>query len=307
MSALMIGATLLDTKGKPLSGLEPGMSNPSTLTYKRGGTSRNVAENLARYGVPTRLITAVGNDTIGRWLLEETESAGVELVHTRIIDAAPTGTYIAILDEDGTLSVALDDTRVMEHVTPQLVYQNRALIRDAAIVFIDGSLTADTIETTVRLTRKYDIPLVFDPSSARLAHKFVPHLADVTLAVPNELEVAALTGVDYAGYDPIVSQRAAHHLRQQGVKIGVVTLSDYGLVYATANEGGYIPPAYTEIVDSTGTGDAITAAIMLGLLEDLPISECMRLGAAAGGLTVQTDDTVVPGLSLDMLYDHLHA
>ena len=44
---------------------------------------------------------------------------------------------------------------------------------------------------------------------------------------------------------------------------------------------------------------------MYGLLNDMPALECIRLGAAAASLTVQTSHTVVPNLSLDMLYDHL--
>ena len=78
-----------------------------------------------------------------------------------------------------------------------------------------------------------------------------------------------------------------------------------GLNYATTDEIGYIPPSHAKFVDSTGTGDAVTAAIMFGLLNDLPIVEAIRLGAAAAAITLQTNETVVPDLSLDMLYDHL--
>jgi pseudouridine kinase len=59
------------------------------------------------------------------------------------------------------------------------------------------------------------------------------------------------------------------------------------------------------MVDTTGTGDAVTAAIMFGMINGLPTIECMRLGAAAASLTLHSSDTVVPDLSLDMLYEHL--
>jgi pseudouridine kinase len=97
----------------------------------------------------------------------------------------------------------------------------------------------------------------------------------------------------------------AMRLVNMGVDHVVVTLSDFGLDYATGDEVGYIPPTYSKKVDTTGTGDAVTAAVMYGMLSELPIIECMRLGAAAASLTLQTTETVVPDLSLDMLYDHL--
>ena len=69
---LVIGATLLDVKGKPDSGLEPGTSNPGHIRRTRGGTARNVAENLGRLGLEVVLLTAVGDDDTGRYLLEPT-------------------------------------------------------------------------------------------------------------------------------------------------------------------------------------------------------------------------------------------
>jgi pseudouridine kinase len=41
------------------------------------------------------------------------------------------------------------------------------------------------------------------------------------------------------------------------------------------------------------------------MINDLPTIESIRLGAAAASINLQTNDTVVPDLSLDMLYDHL--
>lgn len=302
---LVIGATLLDTKGKPLAGLAPGTSNPAVIRSTRGGGARNVAENLARLGANVQLITAVGDDETGLHLLEQTVEAGVHLDHVQVVEGKNTGSYIALLEQDGLLSVALDDVSVMQAITPAYLNQRRALFRSASMIMVDGSLTEATLKTAVRLARKYNVPLCADPSSARLAHKLRPYIADLHLVVPNEVEVAVLCEEEFVEYDPEESLRLARRLVAMGVKIAVVTLSDYGLDYATFDETGYIPPSYSRIVDSTGTGDAVTAAIMFGLLNDLPVIEAIRLGAAAASLTLQTSHTVVPDLSLDMLYDHL--
>jgi pseudouridine kinase len=138
-----------------------------------------------------------------------------------------------------------------------------------------------------------------------LAHRLRPLLSELHLVVPNEVEAAALTEVEFAGYDPDASLEVALLMNRMGVRTVIVTLSDFGLVYATSDETGYIPARYSQMVDSTGTGDALTAATIFGLINDLPTIEAIRLGAAAASLTLQTGETVVPELSLDMLYDHL--
>jgi len=302
---LVIGATLLDMKGKPLAGLEPGTSNPSAIRFTRGGTARNVAENLARLGADVVLISAVGDDIIGKQLVTRTAESGVNVEHVITVSDKSTGAYMALLEDDGALSVAMDDVRVMEVITPQYLETCEALFSEAVMVVMDGSLLPETMARVAAMAQQYAIPLCADPSSARLAYKLRPYLSHLFLVVPNEAEAAELCQVDYDGYDPDVSLEMARQLVRLGVANVVVTLSDFGLDYVTSDSTGYIPPSYSEKVDSTGTGDAVTAAVIFGVLNDLPLLECVRLGAAAASLTLQTNETVVPDLSLDLLYDHL--
>ncbi len=302
---LVVGGTLMDVKGKPISGIEPGTSNPARIRTSRGGTARNVAENLACLGAEVTLISAVGDDSIGRQLLQQTAEAGVNVEEVLVVPGARTGTYIAVLEEDGSLAMALDDVGVMEMVTPQYLNQRRSLFRDAAMVIFDGGLLPKSMKTVIRLAGQFEKPISADPSSTRLAHRLLPYLPQLHLVVPNEREAAVLCRRPFTGHDLEAGQQLALQLMQQGVEIAVVTLANFGLVYAAPDEYGYIPPRYSQVVDSTGTGDALTAAIVFGMLNDLPVTDCMRLGAAAAGLTLQTNETVVPGLSLDMLYEHL--
>lgn len=302
---LVIGATLLDSRGKPNAGLAPNMSNPAHIRVTRGGTARNVAENLGKLGASVRLVSAVGNDLIGLRLVSQTAESGVDTEFVQVMDGENTGAYIAVLEENGALSVAMDDVRVLRHITPGYLDRHRSLFKEADMVMMDGSLTLDAMATVVRLCSKYDKLLCADPSSARLAFKLRPFLNNLHLVVPNEMEAAELCEVDFDGHDPETSLDLARCLVGKGVANVVVTLANFGLDYATASETGYIPANYSEMVDATGTGDAVTAAIMFGMLNDLPPIEAIRLGAAAASLTLQTAETVVPDLSLDMLYDHL--
>jgi pseudouridine kinase len=302
---LVIGATLLDSRGKPNAGLEPNTSNPSQIRVTRGGTARNVAENLGRLGTEVQLISVVGGDLIGQHLLKQTTASGVDIEWVQVVEGENSGAYIAILEENGELAVALDDVRVLRHITPGYLNRHRSLFKEADMVMMDGSLTEDAMATVVRLCKKYDKPLCADPSSARLAFKLRPFLSQLHLVVPNEVEAAELCEVDYDGSDPEASLDLARCLVGKGVRNVVVTRADFGLDYATTGETGNIPANYSEMVDSSGTGDAVTAAIIFGMLNDLPPIQAIRLGAAAASQTLQTAETVVPNLSLDMLYNHL--
>jgi pseudouridine kinase len=91
----------------------------------------------------------------------------------------------------------------------------------------------------------------------------------------------------------------------EGVEIALVTMAEFGVGYATAETSGHIPAIQTDVVDPTGAGDAQTAAVLFGLLNGIPLDESVRLGASAAALTLRTPGSVVPGLSLERLYDEL--
>jgi pseudouridine kinase len=130
-----------------------------------------------------------------------------------------------------------------------------------------------------------------------------PYLPELLLVTPNAAEAEALCGVAVTGRES--GLEAAHRLVSLGVQIAIVTLGATGLVYATSQESGHVPAIECDIVDFTGAGDSLTAGVVFGLLNDLPIDEAVRLGTSAAALTLQSRETVCPTLSLERLYDQL--
>ena len=74
----MVGGANIDIEGRLHGQLLFADSNPGKTSRSPGGVGRNIAENLARLEIPTRLITALGRDHNGTWLHDETVSAGVD-------------------------------------------------------------------------------------------------------------------------------------------------------------------------------------------------------------------------------------
>jgi len=61
---VVIGGINVDIKSRVDAPLVMATSNPGTTTVTAGGVGRNIAESLARLGVRTSLISAVGDDAI---------------------------------------------------------------------------------------------------------------------------------------------------------------------------------------------------------------------------------------------------
>jgi len=125
------------------------------------------------------------------------------------------------------------------------------------------------------------------------------------MMTPNLMEAAVLWGRSSLTYTPETALSAAQYLLEHGVRIAVVTLGVHGLAYASGSDRGLIPAIRTEVVDETGAGDALTAGVIFGLLNEVPLDEALRLGVSAASLTLRSRETVVKELSQELLYDQL--
>lgn len=300
---LVVGAAGIDSKGRASEPLKLHSSTPGTVRVSVGGVARNVADNLTRLGVRAVLLSAIGNDGSGRRILNNAQEVGIHTEHLIISDDHHTAAYLAILDENGNLVMSVDDMAILELITPQVISRHRRLIKEAAMVVIDSNLSETAIAMLMKVATRYNVPVCADPTSTGLAPRLKPHLPNIYMITPNVPEAETLSGCTIQNEDDALN--AALVLVSQGVKIAIITLAEAGVVYASASDSGYVPAVPTELVDTTGASDALTATVVFGLLNDIPLDEAVRLGASAAALTLNCTDTVHPDLSLDLLYDQL--
>jgi len=302
---LVIGAAGWDMVGKVKSSLLPHTSNPSQIRLSFGGAARNVAENLLHLGTPVNMLTVVGNDEWGGRLIKAIADAGANVDAVMYSRHYPTGSYLAVLDGEGRLEYGLDDMRVLSELTPDYIHEHEELFEQASLLFLDANLPQKTLRTIVSIAKRARLPICADPTSELLAHKLIPYLPYLRLTVPNSGEASVLCNRKFAPSTRREAINAAKCMVSQGVEIAVITMAELGVCYATSETSGFVPPVRTEIIDPTGAGDALTAAVLFGLLNQMPIDDAMRLGVAAASLTLAYRGAVVPDLSLEKIYDQL--
>jgi pseudouridine kinase len=301
---LVIGAASIDTKGRAEKEIQSGTSTPGAIRVSVGGVGRNIAENLARLGEAVVLLTAVGDDDSGRRLLHQAAECGIDVSHVLVTASHRSAAYIAVFDRIGELVLSIDDMVInQELITPDFVYRRRRLFRDAKMIVLDANLSPATLRTIFGLASRYGLPVCADPTTASLAPRLRRWLGRLKLIAPNAAEAEALCGLRVVDRESALV--AAHKLQSLGVEIAIVTLGATGLVYSTSHESGHVPAVECEPVDLTGAGDALTAALVFGLLHEFPIDDAVRLGVSAAALTLECRETVCPGLSLERLYDQL--
>ena len=121
---MVVGGVNVDIIGFPNATLLPRDSNPGRVKISLGGVGRNIAENLVKLGVYTRLISAIGDDIHGHKILDEARLIGLDMQDSLILQE-PTSTYMAVLDEKGDMNVAISHMDAIEKISIDFIRQRR--------------------------------------------------------------------------------------------------------------------------------------------------------------------------------------
>ncbi len=307
---VVVGGAVMDVKARSSAPLDPATSNPGEVDTDPGGVGRNIAENLARLGTPTHLVAAVGSDSFGEALLAHTRGAGVQLDHV-VTGSRPTGTYLAVLDHDGDLSVAVSDMSATDALTVADIEPARSLIQNCDLLVVDGNIPIEVATWLCDIARSGDVPVVIEPVSVVKARRLRPLLTPgrpVLAVTPNIAELAALVDHDVADTIPEIS-RATTELHALGVRHVWVRRGARGSLLSSApdvsaaNAGASRPTVTTntavsaDVVDVTGAGDSMTAGFVHALLRDDDAVSAAAFGQATAALTTESAHTVRPDLT----------
>ena len=287
----VVGGANTDICGRPAQALVRHDSAPGQVSVRHGGVGRNIACDLARLGLRTRFVTALGDDGFGASVAEGCRSCGVDMSLTRIVPGARSPVYLYLSDEKGEMDAAVSDMEVMAALTPAYLRAHLSELDESDAVVLDGNLPEETIAF---LCKKLRAPIVADPVSTAKAPRFASVLGRLAAIKPNLLEARALTGEQ----NP---EDCADALLRSGVGSVFLSLGAKGLLAASGEERVLLPCEKTELVSATGAGDAATAAIVWATVRGLGLAAAARAAVMAGAIAAASEEASPPLLRAENL------
>jgi 2-dehydro-3-deoxygluconokinase len=285
---------------------EPGPVRAArTWTRAIGGAESNVAVHLARLGVRSRWVGAVGDDAFGGAVLDAVGGAGVDVTAVRVDPERPTGLYVKEAAAGGSPVRYYRRGSAASAMGPDTL--DRLNRDDTALVHVSGITAAlsDTCLELMRavLARPRAVPVSFDlnwrPALWRDRDPSVlrelADAADIVLAGSDEARAVWGTG------DP-----DALRALLPGPKTLVVK---HGARGATVVEDGtttFQPGLRVDVVEPVGAGDAFAAGYLAAHLAGEPPARRLRVGhlqAAAALLTREDVGEPLPAAVTAALLD----
>jgi dehydrogluconokinase len=275
---------------------QPGdLAHVGQFEKRIAGADSNVAIGLARLGFNVAWLSRVGNDSLGRFVVDSLQGEGVSCQHVSVDPLHPTGFQLKSLELDGADPVVEYFRRgsAASHLCVGDIDPSLLQARHLHATGIPAALSDSCRELSRELMRRMrnaGRSVSFDPNLrpslwpnearmitevnrlARLAHWVFPGLAEGRL----------LTGY------PDAPDIAAFYL-DQGVEAVVIKLGPEGAYYRTQTDQGVVAGvSVVEVVDTVGAGDGFAVGVISALLEHHDIAQAVARGNWIGSLAVQS-------------------
>ncbi|TFG61410.1 MAG: hypothetical protein E4H36_10485 [Spirochaetales bacterium] len=175
-------------------------------------------------------------------------------------------------------------------------------MRFCSHIIVDVNLERETLGSIARLKAEGGALLAAEPVSVAKAEKLLGLPCPADLITPNLDELTALAG--YPVHTAGDMETACRGLSARFNHI-LVTLGREGAYHfdAAAGRGKRYPAYKAEITDATGAGDSFTGGVVYALAAGFSMDECIRTGMAAAVLSLESEQTVCGGISLESVRD----
>jgi ribokinase len=244
-----------------------------------GGSASITAAGLARLGVRTALLTAIGHDVFGAVTRQAITSRGVELREVERDEEIPTGISV-ILSEPGDKAILTLPGTIPSLRPEDITDEHLAGVRHlhVASLYLQPQLASGLAGVFARARSKgvtTSLDTNWDPAGKWESIGAILEHTDVFL--PNANELRAVTG------RTDLDEAAA------GLKNTTVVMKDgeHGARAWWTGNSATTPGHAVEVVDTTGAGDSFNAGFLAARLQGADIEEALRWAVAAGSLSTR--------------------
>lgn len=265
---------------------EGGLITTEGIELTIGGCAANVSTDLAKVDVSVALVGCVGNDPLGRNVLAELRSNGVNCDAVRESETAQTATTMVV-------NIQGQDRRFIHAVGANTELSGAevsdALLENARVLYVGGfglnpELSGDNVRALFERAQQRSVTTILDVvlDDVEACRTMLKQALPATeIVLPNQDEARLLTDLT----DP---DRQADCFLNWGASAVVVTQGAEGALYRDQHGNRYSQPAFpVDQVDGTGGGDAFASGYIYALLQGASPARCLVYGSAMGASCVR--------------------
>ena len=283
----IIGNVNADIVARPVSALpSPGTEQAvDSIEFRVGGAGAIAALCLARFGIHAALLGRVGNDPLGRVLLDELAAAGVPVDGIGVGGATGICVATEAAGRDRSFLIAPGSVREFSlSQVPDLALSSQQVLVCGYFLIpaLRGGAAAWLLKEVRARGGETLLDTGWDPEGWPAAAKdeILDLLPCVSVFAPNESEALAITGEGRV-------EHAARALQERSGGWCIVKRGVQGSLAVGPERAEFaIDAPRVSVVDTTGAGDAFNAGIVRARLEGLSWEDAVRFATLLASTVV---------------------
>ena len=287
----VVGTVFVDCKGFAANRYVALGRNVGSVRFVHGGVGRNVAENIARLGLPVCLVSSVDNGPIGSDVVDRLNRLGVDNSYLARLDSSGMGMWLAVLDEQGELAGSISQMPDLRGMENMIALRGKELMEECSHIAIELDLNEKITRRVLALARQHNRPVYGLPGNLEIVCAAPDVLNGLACFICNQIELGRLCGEEFAETDlEGVTGRLPRFADENRLQSVVVTLGAQGCVWfdQKTRKTGYQPACKVKVVDTCGAGDAFFAGTLDQLARGLSLEEAVVQGCRVAACTIQS-------------------
>lgn len=292
----IIGGANIDINATPKSPLIKYDSNIGTVNKSLGGVARNIAENLARLDINIEFITAFGNDSDGELLKKSCTDLGISIKNSITVENETTSTYISINDSNNDMYIAIASTDILKNLNCDYFKEKMEELNKSELILLDTNLSEKTLHF---ILSNATAPVFVEAVSSTKALKLKDNLHNIHTLKMNRIEAETLSSIKISDLSSL--KKCTNFFIEHGVSQIFISLGKDGLYFANKNTNLHFPALKTNIINTSGAGDALFSGIIYSFLSNFAIEKSCQIANICAYLTLKVATTVNYNLNIDLI------
>ena len=255
----------------------------SPSLYAPGGKGSNQAVAASRAGAKTTIITRLGNDEIGKQIVDNLDANGIDISNVDMVDGLDNDVAIINVNSSDKDNSIVRKTGAINSFDVDMIEKYKDVLLDSKIVVAQMKIPKEVSVKLIEFCHEHNIPIIITPcrpKKLRISDDNNSELIDkISFITCNKEECFEVFGTD----------DVEECVRRYPNKL-IVTLGGDGLIYNNGSENIHLEPVQTDnIVDTTGCGDTFAGVFATALASGASIDEAIRRGNYAAGMKVSVE------------------
>ncbi|RCK35863.1 ribokinase [Thalassospira xiamenensis] len=282
MTIAIVGSSNIDFAARVAELPKPGQTvSAKDYITGPGGKGCNQAVAVARLGQKPVFISKIGNDVLGRSLIDTLKIEGFETNQLIQTTDAQTGTALISIDDAGEniITVAGGANMTMSRAD---IREKQVFLEHCDYLLVQLECPVVAVACAMKYARDAGATIILDPAPVpdRVVLRDLMALTDIV--TPNSSECFAMTGILPENLE--AAHQAAEKLREMGARIAIIKMGSKGAFYSDGDQSGIVPPFDVSAIDTVAAGDCFNGGLAVALHEGRSLRDAVRFACATGAL-----------------------